>query len=460
MIQYRNGAKTENYFVSLQPMINLPRVFAEQTKKLLGDDEYSLFEKALSDAPSLSVRTNDKVDYAPSDEQVSWCESGFYLRERPLFTVDPFFHCGVYYVQEASSMFLAEIVKQFFPDAERVLDLCAAPGGKSTLLAQNLSETSLLVSNEIIRQRANILAENMIKWGNSNVVVTNNKPQDFARLSGYFDVVVVDAPCSGEGMFRKDAQAIAEWSEQNVEMCAKRQRQILADIWNVLKINGILVYSTCTFNRKENEENVRWICQEFDAEHLKVDLRGNIEIVESDYGYRFYPHKVRGEGFFISVLRKKQETNEYKKSKKEIKQKKYDEKLPFLLKSQENYVFLHENSKVKAYSANKKDDFALLNNTLKVLHSGICLGEMKGKDFIPNVSVALSKSLDLNSTNKIEVDYQTAISYLKRENIFLENAKKGYFLLIYKNQPLGWIKNLGNRCNNLYPQEWRIRMKL
>jgi len=443
--------------------MNLPQAFAERTKKLLGD-EYPLFEKALSDAPSLSVRANDKMNYAPSDERVSWCESGFYLRERPLFTADPFFHCGAYYVQEASSMFLAEIVKQFFPDAERVLDLCAAPGGKSTLLAQNLSENALLVSNEIIRQRANILAENMIKWGNPNVVVTNNKPADFAHLSGYFDAVIVDAPCSGEGMFRKDAQAIAEWSEQNVAMCAKRQREILSDIWKVLKTNGILVYSTCTYNREENEENVRWICQELDAEYLAVDLRGNSEIVESDCGYRFYPHKVRGEGFFISVLRKKQETSDYKKSrkdaKKETKQKKHDEKLPFLLKSQENYVFLQENNKIKAYSANKKDDFALLNSTLKVLHSGICLGEIKGKDFIPDTSIALSKSLDLNSVNKIEIDYQTAISYLKRENIFLENAPKGYLLLTYKNLPLGWIKNLGNRCNNLYPQEWRIRMKI
>jgi len=320
------------------------------------------------------------------------------------------------------------------------------------------------VSNEIIRQRANILAENMIKWGNPNVVVTNNKSTDFAHLSGCFDAVVVDAPCSGEGMFRKDAQAIAEWSEQNVAMCAKRQREILSDSWKVLKTNGILVYSTCTYNREENEKNVRWICQELDAEYLKVDLRGNSEIVESDYGYRFYPHKVRGEGFFIAVLRKKQQTNEYKKSKKdskkEAKQKKYDEKLPFLLKSQKNYVFLYENSKIKACSVNKKDDFTFLNNTLKVLHSGICLGEIKGKDFIPDISVALSKTLDLNSVEKVEVDYETAISYLKRENIFLENAKKGYLLLTYKNQPLGWIKNLGNRCNNLYPQEWRIRMNI
>ena len=443
-------------------MINLPQAFVGQAKKLLGD-EYPLFEQALNDAPSLSVRANDKMTYTPSDERVIWCESGFYLRERPLFTADPFFHAGIYYVQEASSMFLVEIVKQFFLDAERVLDLCAAPGGKSTLLAQTLPEKSLLVSNEIIRQRANILAENMIKWGNPNVVITNNKPSDFAVLSGFFDAMVVDAPCSGEGMFRKDAQAIAEWSEQNVEMCAKRQREILTDVWSALKTNGILVYSTCTYNCEENEKNVRWICEELDAEFLKINLKGNNQITANDYGYRFYPHKTRGEGFFIAVLRKKQETSNFKISKKELGKKTtilYKENLPFRLKNQVEFIILQENEKVKAYPANKKDDFALLNNNLKVVHSGICLGEIKGRDFIPDISVALSKSLDLSLADKVEINYETAISYLKRENIFLENEKKGYLLVTYKNQPLGWVKNLGNRCNNLYPQEWRIRMNI
>ena len=444
-------------------MTHLPEAFVRRTKELLGS-EYPLFEQALSAEPSLSVRVNDKMRYNPSDEQVLWCDSGFYLNERPLFTADPLFHCGVYYVQEASSMFLSEAVKQFFPDAGRVLDLCAAPGGKSTLIAQTLSEKSLLVSNEIIHSRANILAENMIKWGNPNVLVSNNKPHDFAGLQAYFDAVVVDAPCSGEGMFRKDLQAINEWSEQNVAMCAKRQREILSDVWDSLKTDGMLVYSTCTYNREENEENVRWVCNELGADLLRFDLKGNTQITETDFGCRFYPHKTRGEGFFISVMRKTKEISAYKKPKKEskkgINQTKYNEKLPFLLKNQDEYVFLQEKTKIKAYPANQKDDFVLLNNSLKVLHSGILLGEIKGKDFIPNTSAALSKSLDLNSADKIEVDYKTAISYLKRENIFLENEKRGYLLLTYKNQPLGWAKNLVNRCNNLYPQEWRIRMNI
>lgn len=444
-------------------MIELPETFIKRSKELLGE-EYTLFEQALNKEPSLSIRANDKMQYAPSDERVAWCEQGFYLSERPLFTADPLFHCGVYYVQEASSMFLSEVVKQFFPTADRVLDLCAAPGGKSTLLVQNLSENSLLVSNEIIHSRANILSENMIKWGNPNVAVTNNKPQDFAKLSGYFDAVVVDAPCSGEGMFRKDPQAIAEWSEQNVAMCAKRQREILSDVWDALKTDGILVYSTCTYNREENEENVSWICEKLGADVLKVDLKGNMQITETDFGYRFYPHKTRGEGFFISVMRKTQETVACKKSKKDLKKEtgrtKYNEKLPFSLKSKEKYVFLQEGNNVKAYLEDKKDDFVLLSNSLRVIHSATLLGEIKGRDFIPNTSIALSKNLDLNSVDRVGLDYKTAISFLKRENIFLENENRGYLLLSYKNQPLGWVKNLGNRCNNLYPQEWRIRMNI
>ena len=259
-------------------------------------------EKALETKPPTSVRVNDKIAYQPSSENVAWCKSGYYLDERPLFTADPLFHAGVYYVQEASSMFLEQAVKQYFPMADTVLDLCAAPGGKSTLLSQTLAESSLLVSNEIIRSRAYILAENLIKWGNPNVVVTNNEPKDFAILGGFFDAIVIDAPCSGEGMFRKDAGAVEEWSEYNVTLCAARQTEIVSSVWDALKTDGILVYSTCTFNREENEENVQWICNELGAEVLSIDLQGNSDITKSDFGYRFYPHKTKGEGFFISVL--------------------------------------------------------------------------------------------------------------------------------------------------------------
>lgn len=443
--------------------MNLPEAFVNRTKKILGD-EYQKLEKALESIPPTSIRINNKIDYRPSDEQVAWCESGFYLNERPLFTADPLFHAGVYYVQEASSMFLVQAIKQHFPNAQTVLDLCAAPGGKSTLLSQALQESSLLVSNEIIRSRAYILAENLIKWGNPNIVVTNNEAKDFAALSGFFDAIVVDAPCSGEGMFRKDAGAIEEWSEYNVKICADRQREIVLSVWDALKINGILVYSTCTFNREENEENVRWICEELGAEFLDIDLHDNTDITASDLGYRFYPHKTKGEGFFISVLRKSSHSGKtikkIKDDKKGIKIVQKNNISMLSLIDPGKWTIIAENNQFNAYESARLSDYILLNKQLKCMHSGLLLGEMKGSDFIPATGVALSKELDKKSVETVEVDYETAILFLRKEAIYLPDSKRGYLLICYKGQALGWVKNLGNRCNNLYPQEWRIRMKI
>lgn len=443
--------------------MDLPEAFVRRTKQILGE-EYGLFEQALGTQPVVSVRANNKMSYTPSHEQVSWCDTGYYLNERPVFTADPFFHCGVYYVQEASSMFLRQAVEQHFPDAGRVLDLCAAPGGKSTLLLQTLPEDSLVVCNEIVHSRANILAENIIKWGNANAVVTNSKPTAFAAYPGFFDAMVVDAPCSGEGMFRKDKGAILEWSENNVSMCAGRQKEILTSVWDALKTDGILVYSTCTYNGEENEENVRWICEELGADLLRIDLKGNNRIIETDYGYRFYPHRTRGEGFFISVVRKKQFISDYKPNKKWNKKtpdlKVNDVKMPFSLKNSEKWNYLWEDNKLIAYPAHRKEEILWLKEGLKCINAGILLGEKKGKDFIPSANVALSKYLDLTTVEKADIDYETAISFLKRESIQLSEAQKGFILVCYKGQPLGFVKNLGNRCNNLYPQEWRIRMNL
>jgi 16S rRNA C967 or C1407 C5-methylase (RsmB/RsmF family)/NOL1/NOP2/fmu family ribosome biogenesis protein len=441
----------------------LPEAFVDRTKALLGN-EFQAFEKALEETSPTSIRVNDKMDYIPSDKKVAWCEKGYYLEERPLFTADPYLHAGVYYVQEASSMFLYQAVKQHFPDARTVLDLCAAPGGKSTLLTQALPESSLLVSNEIIRSRAYILAENLIKWGNPNVVVTNNDPKDFEALPGFFDAVVVDAPCSGEGMFRKDAGAMQEWSEYNVTLCAQRQRTILSSVWDTLKADGILVYSTCTFNREENEENVRWICEELGADVLPIDLHGNQDITVSDFGYRFYPYKTRGEGFFLSVLRKSSSPTRTLKNKndtkKTIKPANKTFVPPFTLLEPERWTILPENNLIKAYDKERLNDFLLLTKILKCMHSGILLGEVKGSDFIPATCSALSKKLDRDTVGNTEVDYQTAISFLRKEAIQLPLTSRGYILICYKGQALGWVKNVGNRCNNLYPQEWRIRMKI
>ena len=442
--------------------MTLPPKFIEQTKVLL-QDEYTAFENALLETPPTSIRVNNKMDYQPVGEPVSWCENAYYLPERPLFTSDPLFHAGVYYVQEASSMFLSQVVKQYLQESQTVLDLCAAPGGKSTLLLQFLPQDCLLVSNEMNRQRSHILAENTAKWGNPNVIVTNNNAADFSNTQSFFDAIVVDAPCSGEGMFRKDKQAMIEWSEQNVIICAERQRKILSDVWDALKLDGILVYSTCTYNRKENEENLKWLCDEYDAELLPIDLNGNSDIIMTDYGYRFFQHRIKGEGFFISVVQKKESIGSKKKIKHDFKKgiKFVNQKdIPFKLLETYAFKFVNDNNYIRAYLEHHFEQFMYLNSCLKCIDSGLLVAEVKGKDFIPSAQLALSKALDTESVEKIEIDYKTAISFLKRETIDASDLPIAFLLLQYKKQSLGWIKNIGNRSNNLYPASWKIRMNL
>lgn len=442
--------------------MNLPENFVERTKKVLGD-EYELFESKLNTASPTSIRLNTKTGMQTQQlRSVSWCDSGFYLDERPLFTADPLLHAGAYYVQEASSMFLSQAVKQCFPDAERVLDLCAAPGGKSTLLAQYLTDECLLVSNEIVRQRAQILNENITKWGNPNVVVTNNEASDFSRLTHFFDAIVVDAPCSGEGMFRKDPNAVNEWSVENVMNCVVRQRNILSDCWDALKPGGVLVYSTCTYNYEENEENVDWICNELGAERIRLVV-DNDNIVATHGGYRFYPHRIEGEGFFMSVLRKQEGICSPAKLK--VQQDKNTKKtdcnlLLYRLLQSDAYSYFSIDSKIFAFKTAFLNELLFIRSHFRCLTIGIEMFELKGKDLIPAAQLALSKALDISSCQCVELDYETAISYLKREAICLPDVGIGYLLLTYNGLALGWVKNIGNRCNNLYPQHWRIRMNL
>ena len=319
--------------------MELPASFIDYTRALLGDEEYDKLAVAIQQEPPVSIRLNDgklkiengKCRIVPQAgcitdfqlsafnfefNQVPWSSEGFYLDERLTFTFDPLFHAGCYYVQEASSMFVEQVLRQYVTGPVKMLDLCAAPGGKSTHARSVLPEGSLLVANEVIRNRSQILAENLTKWGHPDVVVTNNDPADFSALPSFFDVILTDVPCSGEGMFRKDSVAVEEWSPENVEICWQRQRRIIADVWPSLKPGGILIYSTCTYNTKEDEENVRWIQQEFGAESLAVDIReewnitGNLLCGESASVYHFFPHKTKGEGFFLSVLRKPETAGE------------------------------------------------------------------------------------------------------------------------------------------------------
>lgn len=446
----------------------LPEDFIARTKPLLNKD-WDKFLEALQEEPPVSIRINTSKasGFHNVGEEVPWSSSGFYLDKRPQFTFDPLFHAGCYYVQEASSMFVGQAIRQYIDGDVKVLDLCAAPGGKSTLIADLISENSLLVSNEVIRSRANILAENMAKWGKPNVVVTNSDPSAFSKLNGFFDVLVVDAPCSGEGMFRKDPNAISEWSVNNVRLCQERQRRILADVWTSLKIGGILIYSTCTYNIEENEENVQWIRDELGADILPLNIQENWQISPSLMkgipAYRFYPHKTKGEGFFLAVLRKTNEETDqsHPRKNKQDKDKKSKIDLPIeyknYIKDKERFTFYQKGDAWYAFPSSLYDNLYLLRQHLNITSEGICLGEFKGKDFIPSQSLTLSNHLNNNTFPIYSLDWQTAISYLRKEAISLENQPKGYMLLIYNDIPLGFVKNIGNRANNIYPQEWRIR---
>lgn len=401
-------------------------------------------------------------------EPVGWCSTGYYLPERLSFTFDPLFHAGAYYVQEASSMFLEQAIKAYVPEPVRCLDLCAAPGGKSTHLASLLPEGSLLVSNEVIRPRSHILAENIAKWGNPHVIVTHNDPGQIGALRHFFDVIVTDVPCSGEGMFRKDPDSVQEWSEAHVNLCAARQQRILRDVWEALKPGGILIYSTCTYNTEENEENIHFIVQELGADVLTLPDTHSWEITGAlryEYPvYRFFPHKTRGEGFFLAVLRKADGATDCIKPASRGKKEK-GKALPPVppvvktwLHQPEGFHLETQGEYIQAIPVAHLQSRQLIAASLRIVSAGIRLGEMKGKDLIPDQALALSTALEKGAFPTVALDWEQAIRFLKKEALTLDPAMpKGYVLLTYKRLPLGFAKNLGSRANNLYPQEWRIR---
>ena len=438
--------------------MQLPEAFVIRTKDLLGDD-WAAFEQALNEESPVSIRLNpqktskellSETATLPLAESILWTTTGFYLSSRPKFTLDPLFHAGCYYVQEPSSMILERFVRNYFPQPAKVLDLCAAPGGKSTHLSALLSNESLLVANEVIRSRSSVLVENLTKWGNPNTLVTCSEPAEIGKsLPDFFDVIVADLPCSGEGMFRKDPAAVAEWSVNNVRLCAERQRRIIADVLPSLKPEGILIYSTCTYNREENEENIEWICREFAAELLEEPSR-------------MMPHQIRGEGFFIAAIKKKAKGERQKAKGTRLKVKgeglKVKEFLPFTFYPLP-FTYISDNARWIAVPEIHYPDYLQIKSKLRILSAGVALGEMKGKDYVPAHGLAMSNALSETAFPRWEVDRETALSYLRKEamqNVPPENSK-GYLLITYKRQPLGFVKNIGTRANNLYPQAWRIR---
>jgi len=448
-------------------MMTLPEEFIIRTRALLGES-YDAFEAALQKDMPVSFRINNqkKIPLPEESVPVMWCDSGYYLPERPSFTFDPLFHAGTYYVQEASSMFLEQAIRSIVATPVTCLDLCAAPGGKSTHLLSLLPEGSLLVSNEVIRSRCNILAENMAKWGNSNCIVTNNDPEALGNLTHLFDMIVADVPCSGEGMFRKNADSANQWSEANITLCAARSRRIIHDVWGALKPGGILIFSTCTYNTEEDEENIHYMAEALGAEPVNIPVKEEWQITGAlKYNlpvYRFFPHKTRGEGFFLAALRKREDTITPVHLKSKGEKNKSIPVVPSEVKSwlqkPEQYSFRIRGNIAQAIPSQWQDLYQLLAGRLHILSAGIDLAEIKGKDLLPTQSLAMSAALNTKAFTSVSLERSEAIKYLQKETFSLpENTPKGIVLLTYKQFPIGFAKHLGNRTNNLYPQEWRIR---
>jgi len=395
-------------------MVQLPADFVAETRRIMGDERFNRYLGAFDEDAPVSIRVNTKryincqLSIANCQlNKVPWCSEGYYLNDRPQFTFDPLLHAGCYYVQEASSMFVTHILRNVqcsmfngqcsMVNVQCALDLCAAPGGKSTALRSVLPDDCVLISNEPMGNRAQILLENVTKWGGPNHIVTNNYPRDFRKAKLKFDLILCDVPCSGEGMFRKDPNAISEWSAQNVEKCWQLQREIVADAWECLNPGGLLIYSTCTYNTKENEENIRWILDTYDAQVLDIPVDPSWNITGSllqgfnEPVYRFIPGITRGEGLFVCALRKA------------------------------------GSLQPKPFNAQKL--------ALKVLDA-----EFEKSDVC------------------VDVDYATALKYLRGEALVLPaDTPRGIVTITYQGQPLGPAKNIGNRANNLYPKAWRIK---
>jgi 16S rRNA C967 or C1407 C5-methylase (RsmB/RsmF family)/NOL1/NOP2/fmu family ribosome biogenesis protein len=407
-----------------------------------------------------SFRINrKKISSSPFENcsPVPWCPDGFYIAARPAYAQHPYWHGGAFYVQEASSMFLCHALKQVLPLQENlcVLDACAAPGGKSTLLASLLNPNSILVSNEVIRSRVNVLQENIVKWGNANSIITSCDSLQFSKLPPLFDCIVVDAPCSGSGLFRKDANALNEWSENNVQLCSERQQRIVQNLLPALKSNGILVYSTCSYSIEENELMVDWLCRKHDLETISIKVPPSWNIVNSQNGcYRFYPYLIKGEGFFIALLRKKDhgEKNNIivNKTLKKIKPEE-----TFTKYLNPGYDFFVHNETIFAATENVFETTDVFKQyKINLIQCGVETGQLKGEKFIPAHALALNEALN-KTTETIAVDETTAMQYLRKQTINIDSGL-GYKVLEYEGVKLGWVNVIQNRINNMYPTHWRL----
>ena len=452
--------------------------FRKYLAQVVGEGNLSAVLDALSGEPSVSVRINPAKVGSPTEifgnlvsGPVEWNRHAAFLSERPAFTLDPLIHAGAYYVQDSSAMFPGKAFRDVLDKvlesgiiSPKVLDLCAAPGGKTTDISASLRESCkggyLLISNEIMKQRAAVLADNAAVWGDPSVVVTSVDPKAFGTLPGFFDIIVADVPCSGEGMFRKDDEAVSQWSEENVALCQARQRRIVADVWPSLAEGGFLVYSTCTFNNLENDDNVKWICSEFGAEIIGIDSCG---LLRTECGVSLVPGFVRGEGQYCAVLRKTSPSagTAACSGRQQDRWQKLPEAHASIIRPllDEGMAMIVKDGRIVAVPEYVRCVLSMLE-PLRPLARGLAVGMFKGKDFIPDADLALSLSLRRGAFNEFEVNRETALSFLHRDPVRLPDAERGMLLLVYRGLPIGFVKNLGNRCNSLHPLHRRIRMDI
>ena len=453
-------------------MKNLPKDFITELDKMGHPAFRNLPEVIATTSPEVSVRVNPRCQVAmpfPEAEPVAWNPEGFYLASRPEFTMDPRLHQGVYYVQEASSMAISTAVGKAVEllgiegRPLHYLDACAAPGGKTTAAIDALPDDAFVVANEFDPRRAQILVENLAKWG-AEAYVTRGDASQMRFPRDFFDIIAADVPCSGEGMMRKDDFAIEQWSPKLVSECSVRQQSIVANLWDFLRPGGIMIYSTCTFNTAENEEIIQWLIDEYGAEPIAVplDFEGILGAMGNhDFpACRFVPGAVRGEGLFMAMLRKPGDFQKTKCKVQSTKDKGQRTKVKNTLnldKFLEGNYKLVEDEPLRAVREEHLPLYEAIGKMVRPLTAGIELGALKGKDFIPSQALALSRNYKRGAYPEYEVDKPTALTYLRREALALPDAPRGLVLLTYEKMPLGWIKNLGTRANNLYPDQWRIR---
>ena len=446
----------------------LPERFVETMRQTLGEDAEKLFA-ALDTEPAVSVRLNPAKPAECFDgEAVGWCKWGKYLAERPQFTLDPLLHGGAYYVQEASSQFVAHLLANHDMEGKRVLDMCAAPGGKTTIYSTLVGRNGLVVANDISHSRAMALADNVQRWGMGNVVVTCNEPTHIGAFTHWFDVVAVDAPCSGEGMFRKMDEARSEWTPSSPDVCAERQREILAEAWRVLRPGGTLIYSTCTFNPTEDEGIVEWLMSEYGEELESADRVATEEewgVVRSDVGvfqcFHFYPHKARGEGFFAAVARKCDGT--VRRSMPKARRKLFSQCAKADVKELSRWVddasehsFMLVGEDIYAYNSAVAEAVVTLSENLSVVYSGVAMGRIFKQKLKPEHPLALYVGLNRDVVPVVDVSLEDALDYLRRNDIAASQFEEGINVVGYKGTPIGFVKRIGARCNNMYPKDLRI----